>query len=66
MNGKINNSVGFTKVDGAIRTLTVRERLNQIIKFKQPQVVEIRGEAREITVDEARVILTRYKAEYLD
>ena len=30
MNGKILDSVGFTKVDGAIRKLNIRERLLQI------------------------------------
>lgn len=39
MNGKIHDSVGFTKVDGPIRQLTLRERLQQIINLGQPQVI---------------------------
>tara|TARA_R110000868_G_scaffold347799_1_gene608749 strand:- start:539 stop:766 length:228 start_codon:yes stop_codon:yes gene_type:complete len=39
MNGKIHNSVGFSSVDGAIRQLTLRERLQQIINLGQPQVI---------------------------
>lgn len=31
MNGKIHSSVGFTKTDGVIRTLTIGEQLKQIV-----------------------------------
>lgn len=62
MNGKIHDSVGFAKVDGAIRQLTLRERLQQIINLGQPQ--EING--RLVDKAEAIVKLTRYKSELLD
>ena len=50
MNGKIHDSVGFAKVDGAIRQLTLRERLQQIINLGQPS--EINGRL----VDKAEAI----------
>ena len=62
MNGKIQDSVGFTKVDGAIRQLTLRERLYQIINLGHPQ--DINGV--RTTVRDAQVKLDRYKDSVLD
>jgi len=62
MNGKIHDSVGFTKTDGAIRQLTLRERLYQIINLGQPQ--DIKGV--RTTVRDAQVKLDRYKDSVLD
>jgi len=62
MNGKIHSSVGFTSVDGPIRQLTLRERLQQIINLGQPQEV-----SRELfSVSEAKIALERYEDYYLD
>ena len=57
---------GFTKTDGAIRTLTLREKLNQVVKFKQPQDIEIHGKVFSIGVSDAVAYLTRFKNEILD
>ena len=62
MNGKINDSVGFTKVDGAIRQLTLRERLQQIINLGHP--MDINGV--RTTVRDAEVALQRFKPSLLD
>lgn len=62
MNGKIHDSVGFTKVDGAIRQLTLRERLQQIINLGQPS--EIRGV--RTTARDAQIALERFKPSLLD
>ncbi len=62
MNGKINDSVGFTKVDGAIRQLTLRERLQQIINLGHP--MDINGV--RTTVRDAEVALERFKPSLLD
>jgi hypothetical protein len=62
MNGKIHDSVGFAKVDGAIRQLTLRERLQQIINLGQPS--EIRGV--RTTVRDAQIALERFKPSFLD
>jgi hypothetical protein len=35
MNGQISNSVGFSKTEGTIRQLSIRERLQQIAMSKQ-------------------------------
>jgi len=34
MNGKIHNSVGFTKTDGAQRQLTITEQLRQVVNSR--------------------------------
>ena len=62
MNGKIHDSVGFTSTDGAIRQLTLRERLFQIINLGQPQ--DINGV--RTTVRDAEIKLERYKDSILD
>lgn len=62
MNGKINDSVGFTKVDGAIRQLTLRDRLQQIINLGHP--MDINGV--RTTVRDAEVALQRFKPSLLD
>ncbi len=60
--GQINDSVGFSKVDGQIRQLTLRDRLQQIVNLGQPSVI-----AREsYSVSEAKIALERYNEYYLD
>lgn len=60
--GKIGRGVGFTKTDGVIRKLTLRDKLQQVVNLGQP--MEIDG----LLVDKmkARVMLTRYKDTLLD
>lgn len=62
MNGKIHDSVGFAKVDGAIRQLTLRDRLQQIINLGQPS--DIQGV--RTTVRDAQIKLERFKSSLLD
>jgi hypothetical protein len=62
MNGKIHASVGFTSVDGSIRQLTLRERLQQIINLGQPS--DIKGV--RTTVRDAEIALERFKSSLLD
>lgn len=62
MNGKIHASVGFTSVDGPIRQLTLRDRLQQIINLGQPS--EIKGV--RTTVRDAEIALERFKPSLLD
>lgn len=62
MNGKIHDSVGFTSVDGPIRQLTLRERLQQIINLGQPS--DIKGV--RTTVRDAQIKLERFKSSLLD
>lgn len=62
MNGKIHDSVGFTKVDGAIRQLTLRERLQQIVNLGQPQSI---GNI-EYTSEDARQALDVFGDALLD
>jgi hypothetical protein len=62
MNGKIHDSVGFTSTDGATRQLTLRDRLQQIIKLGYPQ--DIRGV--RTTVRDAEVALDRFESSLLD
>lgn len=65
--GKIHSSVGFTKVDGYIRrTLTIRERLNQIAMSKQSGILKHRmlGDL-EITSERAQELLNLYPEEQL-
>lgn len=62
MNGKIHSSVGFTSVDGPIRKLTLRDRLQQVVNLGQPQ--DINGQL--VDKAKAKVMLMRYKQELLD
>ena len=62
MNGKIHDSVGFTSVDGAIRQLTLRERLQQIINLGQPQEIE----GHSFDVEMAEFGLKHFRPDALD
>ena len=53
-----NNNTGVGRMDGAVRELTIKDKLQQVVNLGQPMIVN----GAKVTVDEALVLLDLERA----